>query len=295
MKKVLITGCNGFIGKQLISYLVNKNIEVIGCDISDNACSELKDIIAYKNINQLQNDFDNIFNDIDVLYHLAWCGVSTIDKNNYAKQFSNFDITYKVLLFSKKVGVKKIVIPGSASQYSNYGSEINGNEIPRPSDLYAATKCALQVIARQFCDINHIDLNWLLITSVYGPTRNDNNLISYTIRSLKCNEKVITTNLEQEWDYLYIDDLILALYLIGLRGKKNIVYPVGSGEHHPLKYYVELIAKILNKKDLLEIGKLPYKNDFIDCSVVCINELKEIGFKVSNSFEANIKKIISIF
>lgn len=294
MKKVLITGCNGFIGKKLALFLASKKITIIGCDISDSASNELKDIVIYKKISELSSFCDD-FKDIDVLYHLAWCGVSTSDKNDFVKQFSNFDITYKILLFSKKANIKKIIIPGSASQYSNSTSEITGNERPTPADLYAATKCAIQIIARHFCDVNKISLNWLLITSVYGSTRNDNNLISYTIKSLKSNEKVITTKLEQEWDYLYIDDLIQALYLIGLKGKNNIVYPVGSGEHHPLRYYVELIANILHKENLLEIGKLPYKNDFVDSSVVCIDELNEIGFKTSNNFKNNIEKIIPLF
>lgn len=289
MKKVLVTGCNGFIGKQLILFLLKHDVKIIGCDIAECAASEIKDYIIYKKIDETIYKLDKIdtdfFSNIDVLYHFAWCGVSTNDKNNYEKQFMNFDITYKTLLFAKFVSIQKIIIPGSTSEYSKCKEAINGNEMPTPSDLYAATKSAIHIIAKQFCEKNNLDLNWLLITSIYGPSRNDNNLITYTINSLKEDKKVETTKLEQEWDYLYIDDLIKALYLIGEKGEPNTVYPIGTGEHHPLKYYVELIAEKFNRRELLEIGKLPYKNQFIDNSIVDINRLRKLGFRIDKKFE----------
>lgn len=296
MKKVFVTGCNGFIGTKLILSLLKNNIFVIGCDVSNDARLELRGKIVYLNFNQLINrdicfQKDEFVN-IDVVYHLAWSGVSTSEKNNLDKQFLNFDITFKVLEFCRDFSVKKIIIPGSTSQFSKCKSEITGNEKPSPSDLYSATKCAIQVIASYFCEKNNLDLNWLLITSVYGSSRNDNNLISYTIENL-CNDNVVkTTKLEQEWDYLYIDDLIIALYLIGDKGKRNEIYPIGSGVHNKLKFYVETIAKILNKSNLLDIGSLPYKNKFIDNSIVNVSKLNELGFHVSNDFADNIKYIL---
>lgn len=297
MKKVLVTGCNGFIGRQFIKYLFKKDILVIGCDINECECEELKGKIIYKNISELDNvqisgDY-NLFSDIDVLYHLAWSGVSSSDKNNYIKQFANFNITYKILLFCAFMKVKKLIVPGSSSQFSKCRTAIKGCEQFSPSDLYASTKCALQVICTQFCELNNIDLNWLLITSIYGSSRNDDNLITYTINSLKSDKRVKTTKLEQEWDYLYIDDLIFALFLIGEKGQKNVVYPIGSGNHHPLKYYVETIAQIMEREYLIDVGALPYKNNFIDNSIVDLTELYNIGFKINNDFKVNIKSIIN--
>ncbi len=301
MKKVLIIGCNGFIGRQLCNELIKKNIVVIGIDISNEANSDIKDSLIYLNLNDFYKTMEtdspvlpNLLN-ADVAYHLAWCGVSTTDKNNYQKQFSNFEITYKVLLCLRNIKVKKVIIPGSVSEYSHCLNKVTGYEIPSPSDLYAATKVSIHTIARQFCDANDIDLNWLLITSVYGPSRNDNNLLTYTIRSLLCNKNVECTKLEQDWDYIYIDDLISALYLIGEKGEKNVIYPIGSGENHKLSYYVFMIANLLKKDNLLFVGALPYKNKYIDNSIVDISALRKIGFKPNTSFKDGIKRVIDQF
>ena len=39
-QKVLVTGANGYIGKNVISYLLNNNIEVVAADISLNKISD---------------------------------------------------------------------------------------------------------------------------------------------------------------------------------------------------------------------------------------------------------------
>lgn len=57
-----------------------------------------------------------------------------------------------------------------------------------------------------------------------------NTLISYLINNFLNNEEVNLTNCEQMWDYLYGDDAGEALYLIGLKGRKNEIYNIASGK-----------------------------------------------------------------
>lgn len=291
MKTVIITGCNGFIGKKLTKYLLDKNITVIGMDIteSNNNCDRF--IFQKFDFNL---DLVSILSkhDVDVLYHLAWCGVSTIDKNNPDKQFVNINLTYKVLELANSLGVKKIVIPGSMSEFSRCTEPVTGEEPDSPSDLYAATKVAIRKIAYQYCEKNNLDLNWMLITSVYGMERNDANLITYVINNLKDNKEVKTTKLEQKWDYIHIDDLMLAFYLIGDKGETNTIYPVGSGEVMMLKEYVMIIARLIGKENLLGIGELQYKNKYIDNSIPDLHALSAIGYVSKGSFKDNITSII---
>lgn len=293
MKKVIITGCFGFIGKKLVKYLLEKGIAVYGMDIrsadffSDN-----------QNFHFVKLDFDDNLagyfenEHIDVLYHLAWNGVSTLVKNDPDKQFSNIPLVYKILELGKQIGVSKIVIPGSMSEFSRSSSPVTGYENDSPADLYAATKVAIRKIAYQFCLKNNIDLNWLLITSVYSEERKDANLITTCIQSLKEGRTFECTKLEQQWDYLHIDDLIQAMYLVGSKGERCLIYPVGSGEVHPLSYYVEMIGKKLHKEELLRVGSLPYKNNYIDNSIPDITRLKQLGFVNTRTFAAYIDEMI---
>ena len=288
--KYLVTGCYGFIGRKLTEYLLNNNDTVIGLDIFEPSNKISSNNFIFKSFNF---DDDQIYSNIDVMYHMSWVGVSTTDKNDYKKQFLNISLTYEALEFAKRNKIKKIVIPGSMSEFSGYNTNVCGRESDMPSDLYAATKVAVRKIAFQYSRKNDIDVNWLLITSIYGPGRKDNNLITSTIKKIINDEKIGTTKLEQKWDYLYIDDLIEAMYLIGKKGKKNKIYPVGSGKVMRLREYVEIIFKIMSYTDYSGIGSIPYKNDFIDNSMPNISELEsDTGFKAKVTFDMGIKNVI---
>jgi len=70
-QKVLVTGANGYIGKNVINYLLNNNIEVVAADISlDKINDKVKKIEAniFENTDYL---FSNLRN-VDTCIHLAW-------------------------------------------------------------------------------------------------------------------------------------------------------------------------------------------------------------------------------
>ena len=123
-----------------------------------------------------------------------------------------------VLQLAGRNGIKRIVIPGSASEYACGSGVIDGKGMPSPSDMYSASKVATKYICQTFAKQQGLELIWTAITSIYGPGRNDNNLITYAIKSLLKGEKPSFTKLEQKWDYLYIDDLIDALIATGEKG-----------------------------------------------------------------------------
>lgn len=295
VKTILVTGCNGFIGRKLTTFLLNKGINVIGIDIQDSNenNNELFSYISwdYKDSNVLYGLLKS--KSIDIVYHLAWKGVSTDKKNNPAEQFANIPITYSLLELCKLLSVRKIVMPGSTSEFSKVQSKITGTGKDSPSDLYASVKAAVRRISFYYCEKNGMDLNWLLITSIYGSDRTDNNLIYSVIRSILHKKKIQCTKLEQLWDYVFVDDVIQAMYVVGLFGKKGLIYPVGSGDSRPLSKYVKIITDYLCGEEFVEIGALPYKNKHIDNSIPDISKLKSIGYKSQHCFDEEIKTIIN--
>ena len=228
---------------------------------------------------------------------MAWAGVSTTYKNEALTQAQNILYGLKVLEYAEKNQIKKVVIPGSAAEVSCGQGVITGYETPAPSDLYSASKVATRFVCQTYARQHNIDLVWTLITSIYGPGRNDNNLITYAIKSLLKGEKPSFTGLEQQWDYLYIDDLISALKALGEKGLGGKVYPVGSGEHRKMNEYVYILRDKINPKLPLGIGDYPYKNpDKIDNQVLDISELKkDTGFEAKFSFDQGIEKTIEYF
>lgn len=293
MKTALVLGCNGFIGRKLVQYLLNKNIMVIGMDISE------MPIVFNDNFKYHKIDFSSEYTDIantpiDVAYNLCWIGVSTTDKNDISKQEQNIKLTKNILVLCKKLLVRKVIISGSTSEFSRVIGKITGYEDNSPSDTYAKIKTVVRKESFDYCKENGIDLNWLLITSIYSEDRRDANLIFSVIKAINNKEEYKTTKLEQKWDYIHVDDLLQAMYLVGEKGKPNCIYPVGSGVAKTLKEYVDVIIRNMNGEQWIKVGMLPYKNTFIDNSIPDISKLKKLGYSPNHVFEKDIIEIIRI-
>ncbi len=301
MKKVIITGANGFIGSHLVSKLSDIGVEVIALvdpryDYSHLSSRNGVTTIEFtlQSIDLLKNN--NLLYNSDVIFHLAWSGVNATFRNDESEQLQNIHYGLNVIKLAKHLNVSKVLIPGSAAEVSCGDGVITGNEQPAPSDIYSATKVATRYLCQVYALQNNVVLIWPLITSIYGPGRDDNNLISYAIKSLLVEEKPSFTKLEQKWDYLYIDDLIEALIALGALGTGG-VYPLGSGESRQLKDYVNVIRDIINPSLELGIGDLPYKNpNKIDNQIMDISRLiKETSFTPKVHFNEGIKNTISYF
>jgi nucleoside-diphosphate-sugar epimerase len=301
MRKVLVIGADGYIGKRLTKHLSQSGVSVVAMVPEfcyDNFSQQFPSIYCEKLDfpNLLETDYTSFLTDVDTIYNLAWAGVNAKDRNNVNIQPANFVYNIKVVQLAEKYQIKKLIIPGSAAEFSCSGNIIDGKGVSSPSDLYSATKAATREFCSVFCKQYSIELIWTLITSIYGPGRDDNNLISYVIKSLLKNEKPSCTKLEQKWDYIFIDDLINALTLVGEKGIGGKIYPVGSGEHRSLHDYVEIIHKLINPTIPIGIGDIPYKSSHIDNQIMDITDLvNDTGFVPLFSFEEGIKSVIDYY
>lgn len=301
MNKVVVVGANGFIGSHLSLHLAAQGYQVIALVQKGFPYDFLQ---KKDNITCLDFSFDDLhllngntnLEGATILYHLAWAGVSTTFKNEAITQAQNVLYGIKVLEFADTNGIRRVIVPGSASEYACGKGIIDGHNIPAPSDLYSAAKVATRFVCQTYARQHNIQFLWATITSIYGPGRNDNNLITYAIKTLLQGEKPSFTGLEQQWDYLYIDDLMSALQAIGEKGIDGKIYPVGSGEHKQMAEYVKILRDKIDPSLPLGIGDLPYKNKTIDNQVLDISALKaDTGFTPRYTFEQGIDLTINYF
>ena len=300
MNKVLVIGANGFLGTKLTLALAGRGSKVVALVDKRFPYDSIKCQSNIETIEFVLEEIDSLegeaFSDIDVLYHFAWAGVNAAYRNESEVQVQNVMFGLKVMEFAERHHISKVIIPGSAAEVSCGDGMITGYETPAPSDMYSASKVATRYICMNFAKQHHVGLIWTLITSIYGPGRDDNNLISYTIKSLLKREKPSTTKLEQKWDYLHVEDLIRALVLLGEKGVCGKAYPIGSGEYRQMREYVEMIRDIIDPSLPIGIGDLPYKSSKVDNQMMDISELiADTGFVPRYSFETGIREVIHFF
>ena len=300
MKKVFITGASGFIGKNLINRLLEAEVEIYALVMKNEIERIPKNnhlIPVIGNLNDVE-EIEHQIKDVkfDVIFHLAWEGVSTSYKNEFHIQMKNINYALNIMQIARRHRCKKVIITGSVSEYA-YCKKISSDQMPIPSDFYSATKASVHIYCDFFTRLyKDVSLNWTVISSIYGPGREDDNILSYTIKALLYHQETQYTKLEQMWDYVYIDDVISALLLIARKGIAGKVYQIGSGQARMLKEYIIMVKQSIDSEAILGIGKIPYKTERIDNSIVDIRELqKDTGYCPAVTFETGIEKTIAYF
>lgn len=306
MKKVIVTGANGFVGRHLLKKLLAEQVEVFAIVRKKIEMQELMD--DYNNIKwiigDLYYDTDAIIDSLrvngalqaDCFYHLAWNGVAACDKNNYDEQIKNIEIGMNVIRVCKEIECIKFINLGTVGEYVSLDGLINEKWVPSPADIYGAVKVAVRNLLSVKASADNIDVINTILCSTYGEFRCDDNVISYTIKKLLKREKPQFGRLEQMWDFLYVDDVAYALYLIGEKGIGGKTYSIGSGTYRHLYEYIEMIRDMIDPDLPLGIGELGDKYQKVLNSCVDTFQLqKDTGFKPMFSFEEGISNTIAYF
>lgn len=296
----ILTGATGFIGGWLAEELTRKGDRVT-------LIVRNKDKLAHEIVNSncvtvIEKDIFNItekdFHDdyYDVCYNLAWDGVTPEQKNNVSLQLHNIEATNHLLETCVSVNCKRFISSGTVAEYALYNGIIDVSAKQTPNDIYGAAKASayyiLEVRARQL----GIPFNWIVIPSTFGERRTDNNIITYTIKTLLNKEIPQYGNLEQMWDFLYVGEVAKAIRLLAEFGKPNKVYGIGSGEYRLLREYISSIRDIIDPSLELGIGMIPSMSNKTFSSCVNIYDLiRDTGFKPEISFEEGIKKTVEWF
>ena len=127
---------------------------------------------------------------------------------------------------------------------------------------------------------------------MYGPYDREQTLISTAVIKMIGNEDTEFSPCDQMWDYIYADDAARAIFIVSEKGKSGEVYVIGSGEAHPLRTYIKIIADKTNYSKTIGFGRRPYNEKQVMYLQADITELKKLGFSPCVSFEEGITKTI---
>lgn len=250
LKKVLIIGCNGFLGSSLSLDLLNKGCTVIGFYNSSKPSFDHSNFYPLKGL-LARNDFNAFLSqngDLDAIFFLAGSGSVGSAFNNPYYDFYNSAVLLSVVLDALKVlSLQRIrlIFSSSAAVYGNqYSDAISEYSQLFPISPYGTHKKICEELIGSYVKYYGINASILRFFSIYGP-RNKKQLIWDACLKFKAGSHPLFFGSGSELrDWLYIDDAVAQLiYAANIIDNRLVVVNGSLGFHYSVSSIVDLISK----------------------------------------------------
>ena len=272
MKKVIVTGGSGFIGSNLVNFLLKKNYYVINIDKLSYSANpyNVKDFSKNKNYVFFKIDLNNRKKILTLLKKYKPDGIFNLAAESHVDRsidnpenfvFSNilgtFSLLESLLEYIKKSNNKIKLVHVSTDEV--YGDILYGRTNEKypynPSSPYSATKASADHLIKSYIRTYNIPAVITNCCNNYGPNQFPEKLIPKLIFNIINNKSLpIYGKGRNSREWIHVQDHCEALLLIFLKGKISENYNVGSGKNLKNIDVANKLIRIVKNKSI-KIGK----------------------------------------
>ncbi len=267
MKKVIVTGGSGFIGSNLINFLIKKKLFVVNIDkltYSSNRYNvrnkSFKNYRFYKLDINNKKKFTQIVNKYkpSAIFNLA--AETHVDRSiDDPKNFINsniigvFNILEVIRFFKKKNKNIKLIHVSTDEVYGDIPKRYRSKEeYPyRPSSPYSASKASGDHLIKSYIRTYKINAVISNCCNNYGPFQYPEKIIPKMILNIFNNKALpIYAKGQNSREWIHVNDHCEALFMLYLKGKSGESYNIGSGKNMKNIDLVKNILKICEKEKI---------------------------------------------
>jgi len=271
---IVITGSESFIGKKLISSLLEKNEKIVGFDLVEKSQNYdfVKIDIRSQNLEQ------HIPKNADVLIHLASLSSDPLCKG---KSYETFDVnvlgTLNLIRAAIKKNVKQFIFASTEWVYEGFtGNEEKDEDslidITQHKSEYALSKLVSEINLKQEFNNGLSNATILRFGIIYGPREKNWAAVESIANMVKHNDEVTVGSLKTGRRFVHLNDIVQGIILsIGVKGF-NIINLTGN--------------KIITLEDIIKTSEKLYHKS------IMITEKNSTNISLRNPSNQKAKKIL---
>ncbi len=303
MKKVLITGIEGFVGSYLAEYLSYKRYKIYGIYFAE----------PIKRIGKLYHcdvrDYANTFKIIkeirpDAIYHLAAQSSVSQGEKNILDTFSvNVGGTLNILESMRQAKLKsRIIYISSCAVYGRSNTRLTETSQTRPISFYATTKLCAENLCQYYTRNYELDIIILRPFSHTGPGQSEHfvfpRIIRYVTEIEAGLKKPLMTvgNINIRHDYLDILDVIQAYELSLSKCQKGEIYNITTGKPRLIRTDIEYIASLIDTPIRITVDKSLVRTNDLTLLTGSADKFRELtGWKPKIDFHTTLANLLNYY
>jgi nucleoside-diphosphate-sugar epimerase len=279
MKRVLVTGSSGFIGRYAVREFAKRGYEVIAPG------SRELDLL---NANQTRDYIERL--KPTHLAHFAWYGEHA--------QIWNSQENLRWAAASKELfdafveaGGKNAFFAGSCAEYVWSFETLNEKMETAPASVYGTSKQHLGSYVKHVARKKSLSVAWGRIFFVYGPAEKETRFVPSILLPLLRNECAVIRFGNHVRDFLHVEDVARAAAHL-LDSSYDGVVNIASGGPVTLAEFGKRLARIAGRELLLEIeyGEPTPENPLI--LKADVSRLRSTGFTPKYSLDEGLKTLV---
>lgn len=295
MKRVLVTGASGFLGRHLIEKLREDGIQVTALlhHLHKDEEPEYDHCIFGDVSNGVDLDGVLVHHGIDTVFHLAAVTEVAVGFTDPAGTFeANIRGTWKVLDACRRQKIGRVIISSSDKAYGRTPPPYREDLPLLPDRPYETSKACVDLLARTYASSYGMSISTTRCVNLYGPgCMSLSTLIPNTIRRVLRGERPLIRNggaMRRDW--LYISDAVDGYMKLA---DSKFVGPInfGSGNGITVKETVQKILRLM-KSSVEPIDEADKQGEIVDQWTDASLAKKALGWTPSHSLEEGLSKTI---
>ena len=257
MKRILVTGGTGFIGRAVLRELFAMDVQVSAVIRDRESVPEgFSKIFWTDDLFEETDEFwINACKDIDIVLHIAWYAEPG-EYINSPKNLTSMTGTLRLAELAARVGVARFVGIGTCFEYDMDLGYLRTCTPLRPHSVYGASKAGTFLVLSELLPRMDVSFSWCRLFYVYGEGEDKRRLVAYLNDRLATGKPAELTGGQQIRDFMDVTEVgrqIVEVSLSEIEGAVNIC----SGKPVIVRELAKKIAEEFGRPELLKFGARP--------------------------------------